>query len=227
MNYWWQGTTLVLATLFGIFGGDPLSATSSSNILQEVQTTKNRRMPIVAQQNLDCSQFAANYTKVYAFETQRFCISIYQADNDFFYFRQSKADPEELLILPATAVFGGTIFQAIDGKTVYFVGLDANGYYSSVMRNNDEVVFEPEIQPSMVDLPKNERSKHTLTENIPFLTDSHENDPDARVNQFKQETDWKNCTQDEKINPLINSWQKLIGTSTTTANNCQIPAELN
>lgn len=226
MNNCWQKTALVLTTIFGAFEAQPLYATSSNVILNEVQTLKDKSIPLFAQQNRVCLRLATKYSKIYAFETQRFCISIYRVGDKYFYLRQSKANPEELLMLPANAVFGGTIFQAIDGKTIYFVGIDANGYYSSVMQNDDEVVFEPEIQPPLVDLPNNSGSKQTLTENIPFLTDSSD-EPLENMDDFQQKTDWEICTQEEQTNPLINSWQKLIGTSIKTANDCEIPVQFN
>lgn len=232
MSNWWQGTALALATILAMLKVQSVKAIDSNLEEKEISIVKNRWTTLLAQKNPACLPLATNHSKVYAFETRNFCIAICQADDEFFYLRQSRANPTELLILPATAVFGGTVFQAIDGKTVYFVGIDDNGHYSSVMRNDDEVVFEPEIQPPMLELPNSDRPASAFTEtipNIPFLTNSGENPLESdNLDKFDGESDWEMCAQDKsKLHPLLNSWQKLLNAPLKTASDCSLPAKLN
>ncbi|MGV2828564.1 hypothetical protein [Myxosarcina sp. GI1(2024)] len=222
MSNWWLGTALILASTFATLKLQSVKAIASNLNSREISTLKNQQTKLLAQQQPVCSQLATGYSKVYAFETQSFCIGICQTDEEFFYLRQSRTNPQELLILPATAVFGGKVFQAIDGKTIYFVGIDANGHYSSVMHNDDEIVFEPEIQSSVIDSTPGDRFQPAFTESIPWLNNG-ENSLDTNNNRDNSEsTNWKVCTLDRsKLHPMLNDWQKLFNASLKTSDNCQ------
>ena len=96
------------------------------------------------------------YLEIYGFETKNYYINICQSDSSFYYHHQSKHNAENALLIPAT-LLRGNVFQAISGKTKYFVGRDGNVHYSSVMQNNSEIVLEPELQllPAVLKEPSN------------------------------------------------------------------------
>ena len=92
----------------------------------------------------ECSNINTAYQKVYSFETENHHINICQLGNKFYYYRQSKVNANNILV-PAEAVVRGSVFQAQADETTYFVGIDSDRYYSSVMSNNNEIVLELEI----------------------------------------------------------------------------------
>lgn len=140
-----------------------------------------------------CQQMGQGYQEVYAFETQNFYINICHLNGSFFYHRQSKINPRDTIFLPATIVFGGDYYQATDGKTVYLVGMNADGYYSSVMQNNNEIVFEPELKPSSATVQNSFNNNYSYTE--------------EQYNTSNQV-----CTSDKNdIQPPLSDWQKFIG----------------
>lgn len=96
----------------------------------------------------ECRNINTAYQNVYSFETENHHINICQVGKKFYYYRQSKLDANDNLLVPAKALVRGNIFQAKAGKKTYFVGMDSDRYYSSVMLNNNEIVFEPEIPAS-------------------------------------------------------------------------------
>lgn len=97
---------------------------------------------------VECHNVNPAYQEVYGFETENHYINICQLDNEFFYYRQSKIDASNKLLIPAESILRGDVFQATARKTTYFVGIESDRYYSSVMSNNNEIVFEPEILPT-------------------------------------------------------------------------------
>ena len=101
-----------------------------------------------SEEKLTCQRVDTTYRSVYNFEIENYYIDICQGENSFYYHRQSKLDPTNTTLIPATAVFGGNVFQATNGKTIYFVGKDGGRYYSSVMSNNNEIVLEPALLPT-------------------------------------------------------------------------------
>ncbi len=94
-----------------------------------------------------CRQLGQNHKKVYAFLTHNFHIGICSQGEKFYYYRQSKSNPQKGIILQATTVLGGNVFKAKNGKVTYFVGINPNGYYSSVMQPNHEILVEAEVKP--------------------------------------------------------------------------------
>lgn len=92
-----------------------------------------------------CQSINSEYQQLYNFETLEYNIGICYKDKKWFYYRQSKSNPDNFLFLPAQIVFGGDVFKATDKKVTYFVGINSSGYYSSVMYGNNQIVFEPPI----------------------------------------------------------------------------------
>ena len=108
--------------------------------------------PIYAQVRSSCQKLGSDYEKVYNFVTQNFYIGICRRGENFYYYRQSKSNPRKLVVLKATIVLGGDVFKAEKGKVTYFVGTNANGYYSSVMQPNHEIIVEPEINQNKLSI---------------------------------------------------------------------------
>ncbi len=102
---------------------------------------------LLAQKVSSCQEVNSLYKEVYSFETENFYINICQYSSNFYYLRQSKTNSDKNIFVPAEAVFGGNVFRARYGKAIYFVGKDGDRYYSSVMQNTNEIVFEPELAP--------------------------------------------------------------------------------
>ncbi|MBE9046517.1 hypothetical protein IQ255_19240 [Pleurocapsales cyanobacterium LEGE 10410] len=92
-----------------------------------------------------CQEINPAYREVYSFETENYYINICQSNAGFYYHRQSKHYEAKAVLIPAT-VLRDNVFQATSGKTRYFVGKEGELHYSSVMQNNQEIVFEPELQ---------------------------------------------------------------------------------
>ncbi len=107
---------------------------------------------VYAQAQGTCQQLGQDYEEVYAFLTHNFYISICRQGDSFYYYRQSKSNPEQTILLRATAVRDGKVFKAVKGKMTYFVGVNANGYYSSVMQPNNEIIVEPEVKPETLNV---------------------------------------------------------------------------
>ncbi|HEY9769258.1 MAG TPA: hypothetical protein V6C71_12330 [Coleofasciculaceae cyanobacterium] len=175
----------------------------------------------LARQVISCAAINPAYQQVYSFEIKNYYINVCQLGSSFYYSRQSKFNPSNSLLVPAQAVFGGNVFQATNGKATYFVGKDGDRHYSSVMPNSNEIVFEPELQPPSSDLSQDAEANSDLpTDNLPA----------NRANQASLELDnhGKNSPQSKPaltclgeksaFHPRLDSWQKLIGKSTATAN---------
>lgn len=152
-----------------------------------------------------CEAIDPAYLEVYGFETQNYYIGICQLADDFYYYRQSKQSQTEILI-PAQSV-SRDFFQATDGKTVYFVGKNSDRYYSSVMQNNNEMVFEPELQLPSATLSQDvvdANSEVAQADNASLELDLAEDSTSvARV-----------CVSERSaLHPHLDGWQKLIGKS--------------
>jgi hypothetical protein len=128
MINWCKQNTLLLLITSSFWGGQ------SSDVADSMVS-----------KGLECSNINTAYQEVYRFETENHYINICQLDSEFYYYRQSKSDVNNRLLIPAEALVRGDVFQAMAGKTTYFVGIDSDRYYSSVMSNDNEIVFEPEI----------------------------------------------------------------------------------
>ncbi|WP_019505788.1 hypothetical protein [Pleurocapsa sp. PCC 7319] len=227
MNNWCKRTALLVIVIGGIVG-TKLSGINAHEIQialnNNYETKANQRAEVnqneskfLAQNTSSCHQINLTYQEVYSFETEDFYISICQLENSFFYYREPKSNQEDTLLIPAQAMFSGDVFQATSGKTIYFVGRDGDRYYSSVMQNNSEIVFEPELQSPP---PKVATSGYEVS-NISSTSSSH----DANRGQVElggSENNVKQssvCTKNKSaLHPHLDGWQKLIGKSTDTAN---------
>ena len=226
MSNWWKKTIILIPLIVAAFKiRSPQAIAIDIDLLfgpiPNLHSADRHQNPLlVAQNSSTCQQLSSQYAKVYAFETQSFYISICQTEDNYFYYRQSKLKPQETLLLPANIVFGGDVYQAVDGKTIYFVGMDDSGYYSSVMYNNNEIVFEPELKspstrlagmetssPSTKDLKINNSSSNIVstlnTKRLQLSLDENNTDLQTQI-----------CTQDRTdINPNFKGWQGFIGKS--------------
>ena len=186
MNYWYKQLTLLLAAIS--FWIEPSFA-----------DTKDLATEAVA-----CHQIDAAYQEVYSFEIENYYINVCQLDNNFYYHRQSKIDPTSSIFVPAKAVFRGSVFQATVDKVDYFVGLDSDRHYSSVMLNSNEVVFEPEIEsrPQVAEVSDSGLQNASL---------DLDNPPDIGQTLI--------CAREKSaFHPELDGWQKLIGRTIDSAN---------
>lgn len=103
---------------------------------------------LIAQNLSFCQQLKQDYQEVHAFETQNFYINVCRYKQKYYYHRQSKHNPNYSLLLPANTILNGNIFRASDGGKTYIVGTSPEGYYSSVMQENNEIILEPELKTS-------------------------------------------------------------------------------
>ena len=187
-----------------------------SNNLGEIYEVNNW----LARQQNSCQNINSAYKEVYSFETDNYYIKICQIEDSFYYHRQSKFDDDSTLLIPAQIVTKDGIFQADSRGTTYFVGRDSDRYYSSVMQNNNEIIFEPELRlsPDTVlardlaeansQLPDNDMKADRAT-NASLESHSEEN-----LNRSQALI----CTESDADNSRISDWQQLLGESLDTAN---------
>lgn len=103
-----------------------------------------------------CESLGMGYREHYNFETHNFNVSICRHGADWYYYRKSKTDPDSAILVPAQIVFNEETFKAVHGKTIYFVGINSEGYYSSVMHSNNQIIFEPELKEKSKTVPSQE-----------------------------------------------------------------------
>ncbi|WP_319420381.1 hypothetical protein [Pleurocapsa sp. FMAR1] len=210
----WYKQIYLFVILIGSFfwGHSSLLATSKTRVVSNssnIYFTKNNQeinIP-VAQKAEACASIDSKYREVYSFETEDYYINICQLEGSFYYHRQSKSNQDETILAPAQAVFSGDIFQANYGKMVYFVGKDGDRYYSTVMQNNSEIVFEPEVEPPVsVSIVKPTVSNVGIINNL-------EQDRKANLELNNQGITEKSliCTRSFDFNRDLDGWQKLIG----------------
>ena len=167
-----------------------------------------------------CDRIDAAYQEVYSFETENYYINICQQNSKFFYHRQSKLKDGTNILVPATTIFRGNVYQAKVGKTTYFVGVDSDRYYSSVMLNDNEIVFEPEIES----IP-NVQISQSAPSSIPNDYDTKQDDnslvsANASLSDRPAQVDRELiCAKDKSaFHPDLDGWQQLIGKSIVSAN---------
>lgn len=176
------------------------------------------------EQKYSCQEIDSIYREIYSFQTDNYHISICQLEDSFYYYRQSKLENTSNTLVPAQLVFGGNVFKAVEGKTIYFVGKDENRYYSSVMLNNNEIVLEPEILPTPVSF-----SRDIVDSGVSFtfgnvtLSSLHQTTNVSSPHRFLQSE--QNgighlvCIRDSSVlNPRFDDWQNLLGKSPDIAN---------
>lgn len=202
----------LLANQIVDFNSSP-SADGLTNVILQNET-------LLAQRKDLCQEVNSEYQEVYSFETEEYYINICQSNSNYYYHRQSKADSDDTLLVTAKLVFGGDVFQATDNRTIYFVGKDGDRHYSSVMHNSSEIVFEPELEESILSVSNS--GQQSIEPSIPVS--NLQVKPKVGVDQ---ELDGpENLTQESLIctnnssvfHPDLNSWKKLIGQSSNIAN---------
>ncbi len=220
MINWYKQIYLFIILIGSFFWGhSSLLATSKtkaiSNSSSSYFTKSNQEMNIpIAQKAEACASIDSKYREVYSFETEDYYINICQLEGSFYYHRQSKSDQNEAILAPAQSVFSGDVFQANYGKTVYFVGKDGDRYYSTVMQNNSEIVFEPELDPPIsVNIVEPTVSDVGTINNL-------EQDGKANLELNSQSITDKSsiCTRSFDFNRDLDGWQKLISQSGDIAN---------
>ena len=227
MNNWYKQAALFVIIISGTIvtaisgiNAQEIKIISNINYLKETDKKQSR---LLAQRSLSCPKIDSAYQEVYSFETENYYISICQLENSFLYHRISKLDEQNAVLIPAQAVFGGDAFEATDGRTTYFVGVDGDRYYSSVMQNNNEIVFEPELQQPLPKLSREtRRAVPDLSVSRLRLNNYSRNAEQASVELDNPENNAERssiCTSDKSaFNPHLDGWQKLIGKSPDTAN---------
>lgn len=224
MINWCQRKTLFLIICCSFWSSSlPTLAISEINLRSESNSssTIKQKRPLgswITLATRECEAINSAYQEVYSFETEDHLINICQLGNSFYYHRQSKLDQTNTILIPAQTVFGGDVFQASNGKTTYFVGKNGDRFYSSVMQNNNEIVFEPELP-----LPPANLSQNIAEANSSLPADLKSN----RVNNASLELDSPVdnreqvlvCTREKSaFNPRLDGWQRLIGKSTEIVN---------
>jgi hypothetical protein len=162
---------------------------------------------LVDQKQSFCQSLNPDYQDFYNFETHNYNISICRKGEEWFYYRESKSNSNDALILSATVVFGGDVFKAVNGKTTYFVGMNSDGYYSSVMYGNDQMIFEPELpNTSTTVTQKPQKTVNSVEVSTPKNIELQNSDFNTGY--------WRVCTEDRyDLHPYFNGWQKFIGKS--------------
>lgn len=221
--------SLIIIYFLGAFSLPFLSKSARANSLEPKHnsTQKKYLSPygwLAQKEKTFCQQNNLAYQEVYSFETENFYISICQLESNFYYYRQSKINRENSLLIPAQGLFGGEVFQATSGKINYFVGKDGDRYYSSVMLNNNEIVFEPELPPEpLVFSPEIvDRDVAFSFSQIASINSYNENNARWELN-FSEPNANSNlsaiCTRDKSaFSPYFDGWHNLLGKTTDAAN---------
>ena len=220
-NWCKQGVLLIIVAIFNgvllpCFAAEKGNDNTVSN-RNYLENNHNRQFNLLAQKSLDCQKINPVYQEVYSFETESYYINICQIEDSFYYYRQSKQDPQNQLLIPAQAVFGGDVFQATDGKTNYFIGQDGDRYYSSVMSNDNEIVFEPQLSPPVSIFSNNIAEKDNIAVNNVSTGQTEENVA-TEQSDLAQENSLICAKDTSASNPHLNDWQNLLGKSPDTAN---------
>ena len=196
------------------------SQTNSDSIDNLVESNQPQTKQILAQKTAVCQTIDPDYQEVYSFATQSHYMSICQLGSDFYYHRQSKTDTSNTLLIRAESVFGGGVFQATHEGTIYLIGLDSDRYYSSVMNDNSEIVFEPEVRPEVIstETTKNVAANITASSNSE-LELAEANQTLGNNNAHNVSSQSSICAdRSSALHPHLNGWQKLIGKSSNSVN---------
>ena len=153
----------------------------------QIRTEENQPKLLLAQNTSSCQQLEQSYQEVHTFETQNFYINVCRYQQRYYYHRKSKHDPDHSILLPANTILDGNMFQARDRGKTYIVGTNDEGYYSSVMHENNEIIFEPAIEQSTL---INNRLETEIKS--------------SKSNQSKQK-----CADDYSYIQFGHSWKKL------------------
>ena len=212
----------------------PLISLSDESILQSEQYPPSKRQGFgslpqniaeilevdnwLARQQNSCQNINSAYQQVYSFQTDNYYINICQDRDSFYYHRQSKLDDDKTLLIPAQAISHGGVFQATSRGITYFVGKDGDRYYSSVMQNDNEIVFEPELPPSAdTVLAKDIAETNSRLQGEGIEADRATNASlSERPENYSYSSQQTFCTGANTSNSYLN-WQELLGESLYTA----------
>ena len=227
----WCKQAILLITITCCYGGKAFASlaekTKSANInnnYKHLQINYSQKQGLTSSPGLSCSEINLTYQEVYKFKTENYYINICRVENDFYYYRQSKSNAEDNLLVPAQPVFGGDIFKATSGKEIYFIGKDSDRYYSSVMLNDNEIVLEPELIPTPITF-----SQDIVDSGVSFffggvrLNSLHNPTNASSIQNIPQNGENSKypliCVKDDSVlDPNFNDWQSLLGKSTATVN---------
>ena len=173
----------------------------------------------LARQQNSCQNVNSAYQEVYSFQTDNYYIKICQFGDSFYYHRQSKFDDDSTLLIPALTVSEGGAFQATSKGTTYFVGKNGDRYYSSVMHNDNEIVFEPELPPSSDAVLASELAEinsQLPAEGVKADRVTNASLSDRPINDLRT-LEASICTGTNTSNSHLHSWQQLLGESLDTA----------
>lgn len=174
----------------------------------------------LARQQNSCKNINSAYQEIYSFETDNYYISICQLADRFYYHRQSKFDNDSILLIPARTISHGGIFQATSRGTTYFVGRDGDRYYSSVMQNDNEIVFEPELQLSSDSVLARDIAEANSQLSIDGVRVERATNASLELDLPENSLDSQQaliCTGADTSTSHLHSWQQLLGESLDTA----------
>lgn len=156
----------------------------SRSILDNSKSYQKQQSTLEEKTTDYCQSIGTEYQEFYNFETLNYKIGICYKSEKWFYYRQSKSNPNNSLFLPAKVVFGGDFFRAQHKKVTYFVGVNSNGYYSSVMYGNNQIVFEPELSTTPM-ITKNKENVIPVEEFVPKTVVSPDSELDSNTDNFE------------------------------------------
>lgn len=218
---WYSKKTIFLIIFCCFWIGDSLDISARATSLSEPNSTFNSAQKIkfhnwMARIPLRCEAINSKYQEVYSFETENYQINICRLGKQYYYHRQSKLEQSDEILIPAQAVDRGRVFQADDGRTTYFVGKSGDRYYSSVMQNNNEIVFEPQIQFAAENAPENVAE---VNSSLPGDWQANQtNNASLELDRPKVSSEELLCVRESTLESDLNGWQKLIGKSTASVN---------
>lgn len=251
MNIWYKQKTLFLISIAFFFSKQSVEIATArdsnsidSNWLEDSAFVDSNQSKLLAQSTVlreagdssivelkldnwlakkrnSCQNINSAYREVYSFETDNYYIDICQLGDSFYYRRQSKFDDDSTLLIPALLISRNGVFQADSKGTAYFVGRDGDRYYSSVMLNDNEIVFEPELPPS----PDPVLARDIAEANSQLPADGDiDRATNASLELDRAEETLNNpqqasiCTGANTLNSHLDSWQQLLGKSLDKAN---------
>lgn len=226
-----KNNILALATWLVLGGSNPPLAAQNDLVSHGANTSNLPKIDLktnlwLAKSVALCEEKDSSYREIHSFETEYYYINICQGEDNFYYYRQSKADANNAFVAPAQSAFGGDVFQATYDEIIYLVGQNGDRYYSSVMQNNSEIVFEPELEPPTLsaDVVDSTTSEPDVAVNNNTLNSELEDKSSSNIESAsKSGIDSTNqfliCAgKESELNPNLHGWEKLIGQSADAVN---------
>ena len=151
---WGMATLAVLFNLSLLFNNSSAIASDADRSGMSATSPASESSVNTESEQSFCEALGMGYREHYNFETHNFNVSICRHGGDWYYYRKSKTEPDRVVLIPAQVVFNEETFKAVDGRTTYFVGINSEGYYSSVMYRNNQIIFEPELKEKSKTAPQ-------------------------------------------------------------------------